>query len=56
MPLHHQPYWRDRYKLTGDMLPETDSAYQSMVSIPLYTAMTDEQQDRVIKALHEALL
>jgi dTDP-4-amino-4,6-dideoxygalactose transaminase len=55
VPLHRQPYWRDRYKLTGDMFPETDAAYRSMVSIPLYTAMSDEQQDRVIQALHKAL-
>jgi dTDP-4-amino-4,6-dideoxygalactose transaminase len=26
-----------------------------MLSIPLYTAMTDEQQDRVIQVLREAL-
>lgn len=55
VPLHRQPYWRDRYQLTNDMYPETDKAYLSMVSIPLYTAMSDEQQDRVIQALHEAL-
>ena len=55
VPLHRQPYWRDRYQLTNDMFPVTDNAYQAMVSIPLYTAMTDEQQDRVIRALHEAL-
>jgi len=56
VPLHRQPYWRDRYQLTNDMFPETDKAYLSMVSIPLYTAMSDEQQDRVIQALHEALV
>ena len=55
VPLHRQPYWRDRYQLTNDMFPEADKAYLSMVSIPLYTAMLDEQQDRVIHALHEAL-
>ena len=55
VPLHRQPYWRDRYQLTNDMFPETDKAYLSMVSIPLYTAMADEQQDRVIQTLHEAL-
>jgi dTDP-4-amino-4,6-dideoxygalactose transaminase len=55
IPLHRQPYWRDRYQLTNDMFPEADKAYLSMVSIPLYTAMLDEQQDRVIHALHEAL-
>lgn len=55
IPLHRQPYWRDRYKLTNDMFPETDKAYVSMVSIPLYTAMSDKDQDRVIQALREAL-
>jgi len=55
VPLHRQPYWRDKYKLTIDMFPITDKAYQAMLSIPLYTAMSDEQQDRVIQVLREAL-
>jgi dTDP-4-amino-4,6-dideoxygalactose transaminase len=56
VPLHRQPYWRDRYHLTNNQFPEADKAYLSMVSIPLYTAMSDDQQDRVIQALHEALV
>ncbi len=55
VPLHRQPYWRDKYQLTIDMFPVTDRAYQTMLSIPLYTAMSDEQQDRVIQVLREAL-
>ena len=55
VPLHRQPYWRDEYNLTNDMFPVTDRAYQTMLSIPLYTAMSDEQQDRVIQVLREAL-
>ena len=55
VPLHRQPYWRDKYKLSADMFPVTDKAYQAMLSIPLYTAMSDEQQDRVIQVLREAL-
>ncbi|MDR6854120.1 DegT/DnrJ/EryC1/StrS family aminotransferase [Variovorax guangxiensis] len=55
IPLHRQPYWRDRYRLAPEMFPHSDAAYQSMVSIPLFTAMTDGDQDRVIAALHEAL-
>ena len=55
VPLHRQPYWCNKYNLTNNMFPATDQAYLSMISIPLYTAMTDEQQDRVIKALHDAL-
>ena len=55
VPLHRQPYWRDQYQLTINMFPITDKAYQAMLSIPLYTAMSDEQQDRVIQVLREAL-
>ena len=55
VPLHRQPYWCNKYNLTNNMFPATDQAYLSMISIPLYTTMTDEQQDRVIKALHDAL-
>ena len=55
VPLHRKPYWRDKYQLTIDMFPVTDKAYQTMLSIPLYTTMSDEQQDRVIQVLREAL-
>ena len=55
VPLHRHPYWRDRYDLEPGMFPNADSAYQSMLSIPLYTAMTEQQQDRVIMALREIL-
>jgi dTDP-4-amino-4,6-dideoxygalactose transaminase len=55
VPLHRHPYWRDRYQLTPDMFPQAEAAYQAMVSIPLFTAMTDADQDRVVQALHEVL-
>lgn len=55
LPLHRQPYWRDRYGLTNNMFPSADLAYKTMLSIPLYTAMTDDDQDRVIEALSEAV-
>ena len=55
VPLHQQPYWRDRYQLNSDMFPAAEEAYQTMISLPLYTLMTDNDQDRVIEALHEIL-
>lgn len=55
VPLHRHPYWRDRYQLTPAMFPQADAAYQAMVSIPLFTAMTDADQDRVIAALQTLL-
>lgn len=55
IPLHRQPYWRDRYQLTAGMFPHSEAAYQRMLSIPLFTAMSDTDQDRVIAALREIL-
>ena len=55
VPLHRHPYWRDRYQLTPAMFTQADAAYQAMLSIPLFTAMTDADQDRVIAALQTLL-
>ncbi len=55
VPLHRQPYWRDRYGLTPEMFPVADAAYRSMISIPLFTKMSDADQERVIGALREVL-
>lgn len=55
VPLHRQPYWRDRYGLTPDMYPVADAAYHTMVSLPLFTAMSDGEQDRVIATLQKLL-
>ena len=55
IPLHRQPYWRDRYNLTPSMFPVADMAYHSMLSIPLFTAMSDCDQDRVINSLKKIL-
>ena len=55
VPLHRQPYWRDRYGLTPEMFPHADAAYQSMLSIPLFSAMSDASQQRVVEGLQEIL-
>jgi dTDP-4-amino-4,6-dideoxygalactose transaminase len=51
VPLHRQPYWRDRYGLKPEQFPVADRAYQRIVSIPLFTAMSDADQDRIIDTL-----
>jgi len=56
VPLHRHPYWRDRYGLAPNQFPQADAAYQAMLSLPLFTAMQDADQDRVIAALHDILV
>lgn len=51
IPLHRQPVWRDGYNLIPEQFPHADSAYQRTVSIPLYTKMTEADQNRVISAV-----
>ena len=55
IPLHLHPYWRDAYKLKPEDFPNALAAYQSAVSLPLYTKMTDDDQTRVIAAIKEIL-
>jgi dTDP-4-amino-4,6-dideoxygalactose transaminase len=51
VPLHRQPYWRDRYGLRAEMFPNAETAYRRMISIPLSAGMSDAVQERVIDAL-----
>jgi dTDP-4-amino-4,6-dideoxygalactose transaminase len=56
IPLHLHPYWARRYKLSAEDFPNALEAYRSAVSLPIYTKMTGEDQDRVIEAVREILL
>jgi dTDP-4-amino-4,6-dideoxygalactose transaminase len=51
VPLHLQPYWRDRYGLRPEDFPHSQRLYERGFSLPLYTKMTDSQQERVIAAV-----
>jgi dTDP-4-amino-4,6-dideoxygalactose transaminase len=55
IPLHLHPYWRDRYNLRPEDFPKALHAYERAVSLPLYTKMTEADQDRVINAVREIL-
>lgn len=55
IPLHLQPYWRERYGLTPAMFPHSQHAYERMLSLPLYTRMTEADVDRVAEAMHRLL-
>jgi dTDP-4-amino-4,6-dideoxygalactose transaminase len=55
VPLHLQPYWRDRYALTPAMFPQSQHAYERMLSLPIYTRMSDGDVARVVDAVRGAL-
>ncbi|WP_088278865.1 DegT/DnrJ/EryC1/StrS aminotransferase family protein [Ideonella sp. A 288] len=55
IPLHLQPYWRDRYQLKAADFPHSQHAYERMLSLPIYTRMTDADVERVVEAVRTVL-
>jgi dTDP-4-amino-4,6-dideoxygalactose transaminase len=55
IPLHLHPYWRDTYSLRPEQFPNATRAFNHVVSLPLYTRMTDSDQDLVIRATRSIL-
>ena len=55
IPLHLHLYWRERYALDAAMFPASQRAYERMLSLPLYTRMSDADVQRVVAAVRAAL-
>ncbi len=55
IPLHLHPYWRDTYCLKPEQFPVAQKAFEAIASLPMYTKMTSDDQERVIRAVHEIL-
>ena len=55
IPLHLQPYWRDRGGLRPEQFPQSQQVYERSLSLPLYTRMADTDVDRVVAALRQVL-
>jgi dTDP-4-amino-4,6-dideoxygalactose transaminase len=55
IPLHLQPYWRERYGLRPAQFPHSQRAYERMLSLPLFSRMSDADVARVVAAVRGAL-
>jgi dTDP-4-amino-4,6-dideoxygalactose transaminase len=55
IPLHLQPYYRQRYGHARGDFPVAEAYYDSALTIPLFPAMTDEMVERVIAAVLDAV-
>lgn len=56
IPLYLHPYWRDLYGLKPEDFPNAQRGFEQAVSLPLYTKMTEDDQQRVIQAVKEILV
>ena len=55
IPLHRHPYWRDSCALSAADFPVAEASFATMLTLPLYTRMSDADQARVIAALRALL-
>lgn len=54
IPVHTQPYYQQMGFKQGDY-PEAEQYYREAISIPMYPALTDTEQDKVVSVLREAM-
>lgn len=54
IPVHTQPYYRARGFASGDF-PAAEAYYRAAISLPLFPALNEEQQRRVVDELDRAL-
>jgi len=55
IPVHTQPYYESMGFKKGDF-PNAESYYENTFSIPLFSGLTNYMQDKIVKALKEALI
>ena len=51
IPLHLHPYYRDRFGFKPTDFPNALAAFERVLSLPIYPAMTDQDVDDVISAV-----
>lgn len=51
IPVHLQPYYRDKYGYAEGKCPAAEAYYEKCLSLPLYPTMSDEMVDLVVKAV-----
>ncbi len=55
IPLHLHPYWRETYRLRPEDFPVATREYERVVSLPIYSAMSDDDVNAVIEEVRAVM-
>lgn len=55
IPLHMHPYWREAYNILPEDYPNALDAFNRVVSLPIYTKMSEADLERVARSVKELL-
>ncbi|MEN6497213.1 MAG: UDP-4-amino-4,6-dideoxy-N-acetyl-beta-L-altrosamine transaminase [Thermoguttaceae bacterium] len=54
IPVHLHPFYRERFKTGPGLCPAAEAAYEEILSLPIFPAMTDEDVKSVVMAIEHA--
>jgi len=55
IPVHLHPYYRENFGYRGGEFPVAEDAYQRLISLPMFHAMTDQDVEDVIAAVSKVV-
>jgi perosamine synthetase len=55
IPIHLQPYYRDRFGYRGGEFPVAENASERLISLPMYHGMSDDDVEDVIQAVQKVI-
>ena len=55
-PIHALSYYRKNYDLDPNQFPRTNSLFQSVVTLPLYPRLTEDDADYIINCIQELFI
>ena len=55
IPVHLHPYYRERFGFQGGEYPVSEAAYEQLISLPMFHAMSDEDVQDVIEAVTKVM-
>ncbi len=55
IPLHVQPYYREKYGLTTGDFPVAHDAFERLVTVPLHPGLSDEDGKRIVDAIRKVI-
>ena len=55
IPVHKHQYYRERFGYQGGEYPVAEDAYERLISLPMFHAMTDQDLNDVIAAVSKVV-
>ena len=55
IPVHLHPFYRERFGTKPGMCPVAETAYEQIISLPIFPQMTDADVEDVVEAVHKVV-